>query len=184
MGISGNLDRRRQQRRRLLRAVALAPAFAFSQIAVASTAARQLRFSHTHTGEKLSVTYAENGAYLPDALDEINFLLRDFRAAEVTTIDPALLDFLYGIQAAADSRGVIEIISGYRSPATNEMLRRTTSGVARHSFHLKGQAIDVRISDVRTPVLRDAAIDLGLGGVGYYASSDFLHIDLGPVRSW
>ena len=172
------------QRRKLLKLGACAPLLGLPKLGAAALPSRELRFSHTHTGEALSVTYFEGGQYLPDALTEINYLLRDFRTAEIVPIDPQLLDLMHLIKSTTGSNGTLEIISGYRSPATNEMLRKTTSGVARKSFHMTGQAIDIRLTDVATNNLRDVATSLGAGGVGYYPSSDFLHVDTGPVRQW
>ena len=174
----------RIQRRKLLTAAVCAPLTAIPGLGFAMAPARELLFSHTHTGEKLRVTYFEHGCYLPDALSEINYLLRDFRTAEVTRIDPQLLDLVHQIQSRAGSRGTLEIISGYRSPATNEMLRQTTGGVAKKSFHMTGQALDIRLTDLPTDRLRDAATSLGVGGVGYYRASNFLHVDVGPTRQW
>jgi uncharacterized protein YcbK (DUF882 family) len=145
---------------------------------------RQLRFYHTHTGEKLDVVYFRDDAYQPDALESINHLLRDFRSREVRPIDVELLDILYTIRARTLSDGDFQVISAYRSPATNEMLRNKTDGVAKHSLHMRGQAIDVRLTDVSTKKLRQAALDLRLGGVGYYPKSDFVHLDTGNVRAW
>jgi uncharacterized protein YcbK (DUF882 family) len=173
------------QRRKLLAVGIAAPLLQLPSLGIAADAGRELAFSHTHTGERLRVTYFEHGQYLPDALTEINYLLRDFRTAEVVTIDPELLDLVHLIKSAAGSNsGTLEIISGYRSPATNEMLRNSTSGVAKKSFHMSGQAIDIRLTDISTSKLRDAATSLGVGGVGYYAASDFLHVDTGPARQW
>ena len=145
---------------------------------------RRLRFYHTHTGEKLDVVYHEDGAYLPDALRELDYLLRDFRSGDVAGIDSALLDFLHASQQRLGSKGTYEIISAYRSPATNELLRRRGGGVAKRSMHLQGRAIDVRLTGVDTRTLRRAARELARGGVGYYAKSDFVHLDTGRVRWW
>lgn len=145
---------------------------------------RRLRFDHTHTGERLDVVYAERGRYLSDALAEINYFLRDFRTGDVHAIDPDLLDILHTVQTYTDSQGRFEVLSGYRSSATNELLRQTSNGVAEHSLHLTGQAIDIRLAGVPTRTLRRAAISVGHGGVGYYPESDFVHIDTGRVRTW
>ena len=177
-------NQHRKRRRQLLQTVACAPFLALPGLVHATSVTRALRLHHAHTGETLNVTYCENGAYLPDALAEINVLLRDFRTREVHVIEPGLLDFVHLIQSIAGSNGEFEIISAYRSPATNEMLRQTTHGVAKDSFHMKGQALDIRLTDVATGTLRDIATQLDLGGVGYYADSDFLHVDVGPVRHW
>jgi uncharacterized protein YcbK (DUF882 family) len=151
---------------------------------LAAAPARDLRFLHTHTGERASVTYFEAGRYLEDGLAELNHLLRDFRTGDATRIDPALFDVLHGVQQLSGSTGTFEIISGYRSPATNEALRKAGRGVARKSQHTLGKAIDVRLTDLDTAKLRDAGIALGRGGVGYYASSDFVHLDTGRARRW
>lgn len=145
---------------------------------------RSLTFYHTHTEKWLTVTYAENGAYVDEALHEVSQFLGDFRSGHMAAMDPELFDVLYDLRQAVGSDGAYEVISAYRSPVTNEMLRQRSSGVARNSQHLKGTAIDVRLQGVDTAVLRDAAIELQRGGVGYYKSSDFVHIDTGRVRRW
>ncbi len=145
---------------------------------------RSLRFFHTHTGERLKVTYAEDGEYLPDALDEISHLLRDFRSGDVHPIDPGTLDILYHLRQQMGGSGTYQVISAFRSPATNDMLRSRGSAVARRSLHMDGRAIDVRLTGVETRRLREAALKLKAGGVGYYPRSDFLHVDTGRVRTW
>ena len=146
--------------------------------------ARQLSFYHTHTAEELSVTYYEHGQYDPDALAKLNHLLRDFRTADAIEMDPAVFDILFDIQQEAGSTGVYQVISAYRSPATNEMLRGKSGGVAKNSQHLLGKAIDVRLTDVDTEKLRDVAHSLKRGGVGHYEKSDFVHVDTGRIRQW
>jgi uncharacterized protein YcbK (DUF882 family) len=150
----------------------------------ATASARVLTFQHLHTGERLVVEYSSEGRYLPDALAAVNQLLRDFRTGDVATIDPALLDLLHDLAACTGSRRPFEVISGYRSPATNEMLRRHSDGVASGSLHMRGQAIDVRLADIALDKLRDAARGLRRGGVGYYPSPAFVHLDTGRVRAW
>ena len=145
---------------------------------------RALRFDNLHTNEKLSVEYFAAGRYLPDALLAVNHLLRDFRTGDVGSIDPALLDLLHGLGAMVGSQRAFHVISGYRSPATNETLRQSSSGVASGSLHLSGQAIDIRLTDVPLTTLRDAARSMRSGGVGDSAASDFVHVDTGRVRSW
>jgi uncharacterized protein YcbK (DUF882 family) len=161
---------------------------AFSLVSAAALdpgeGARHLSFYHTHTAEELSVTYYSNGAYDNEALAELNHFLRDFRTRDVTEMDPAVLDILFDIQKDAGSTGVYQVISAYRSPATNEMLRSSSNGVAKNSQHLLGKAIDVRLTDLATTKLRDVAISLERGGVGYYRDSDFVHVDTGRVRQW
>ena len=145
---------------------------------------RDLSFYHTHTSEELSVTYYANGQYDTAALAKLNHFLRDFRTGGATEMDPGVFDILFYIQQSSGSTGVFEVISGYRSPATNEMLRGKSGGVARNSQHLLGKAIDVRLTDLDTARLRDVALDLERGGVGYYDESDFVHVDTGRVRRW
>lgn len=170
-------------RRQLLTGAAASAALSFAP-AARSTEPRTLAFYHTHTGERLRLTYAENGAHIPAALREIDRFLRDFRTGDVHVIDPRLLDVLYQLRGRAGGRGTFEIISGYRSPGTNEMLRSKSSGVATHSLHMEGKAVDVRLSGVPTSHLREAALALHAGGVGYYPASDFVHVDTGRVRQW
>ena len=145
---------------------------------------RRLSFHHTHTNEQISVVYHADGRYLTAELEKATRFLRDFRTGDAHPIDPLLFDFLYAAKVATGSCGVFEVISGYRSPATNAMLRRAGNGVAKRSMHTRGKAIDVRLTDVDTRVLRDAALKLRHGGVGYYRRSDFVHLDTGRVRSW
>jgi uncharacterized protein YcbK (DUF882 family) len=146
--------------------------------------ARRLCFHHTHTGEKLDVTYFERGSYLDDALGAVNQLLRDHRSGEVYAMDTSLLDLLHAVQRRCERDGPFEVISGYRSPSTNEMLRRNSTGVAKRSLHTQGRAIDVRIPGLDTGDLRRAAMELSAGGVGYYPKSAFVHLDTGRVRAW
>lgn len=150
---------------------------------IASFAKHPLSFYHTHTGENLQINYSREG-FKSTTLKKLNNFLRDFRTGDVYPIDPALLDILYSIQRETGSRGVIEIISAYRSPETNKRLRSNSINVAAKSLHMKGQALDIRLSDLATRELRDVAISLGKGGVGYYAKSDFVHIDTGNFRTW
>ena len=150
----------------------------------ADTADRSLSFFHTHTGEHLKLTYFSDGLYHDDALDEIKHYLRDFRTNKIHPIDSQLLDILYRVKNACNSNGTFEVISGYRSPQTNQSLRAQGQGVAEHSLHMVGKAIDIRLTDVKTAYLKKAAVSLKCGGVGYYAQSNFVHIDTGRVRSW
>jgi uncharacterized protein YcbK (DUF882 family) len=145
---------------------------------------RSVSFVHTHTGESLSAVYFRDGAYDAAALSSVEYTLRDFRTGEVHTIDPALLDVLFELQVRTDHAQPYQIISAYRSPKTNDGLRSKSHGVAEHSLHLQGQAIDIRVSGVATKKLRDLALAMRSGGVGYYRRSDFLHVDTGRVRSW
>lgn len=147
---------------------------------------RQLSFYHTHTGKRLNIVYSRNGEYLPTALEDINHFLFDFRTGDKAEMDPELLDLIYDVREALGSDSTYQIVSAYRSPKTNEMLRgqSANSGVARSSQHLLGKAIDVRLEGVKTSVLRDTAIAMQRGGVGFYEGSDFVHMDTGRVRRW
>ncbi len=146
--------------------------------------ARRLSFYNTHTGESLDICYFDGSAYCRDALDQINYILRDHRAREVHPIDVRLLDQLYAIKSKVRPETPFYVISGYRSPETNSMLRQTTTGVARTSFHTKGKAVDIRLPGYSTGHLRDLCIAMKSGGVGFYANSDFVHLDTGPIRCW
>jgi uncharacterized protein YcbK (DUF882 family) len=147
-------------------------------------ASRALTFAHLHTGERLAVEYCTAGHYLPDALAAVNTLLRDFRTGDVCAIDPALLDLLFELQGETAATRPFEVISGFRSPATNAALRRRSHGVASSSLHMVGRAIDIRVADVPLPALRRAATALRRGGVGYYPASNLVHVDTGRVRTW
>jgi uncharacterized protein YcbK (DUF882 family) len=145
---------------------------------------RALSLVHTHTGEQLSTVYYEAGAYVATALQRVNQLLRDFRTDTLYPIDPGVLDRLHLLQVVAGSDEAFQVICGYRSPATNATLRHASSGVAEHSLHLQGRAIDVRLPGVDTARLALLARSQQGGGVGYYRVSDFVHVDTGRVRTW
>jgi len=145
---------------------------------------RSLSFFHTHTAESLTAVYYEAGAYRAAVLQQVNELLRDFRTGTVYPIDPLVLDRLFALQSLAGSSEPFEVISGYRSPATNAALRKASDGVAEHSLHMEGRAIDVRLPGVATSLLAALARRQAAGGVGYYEVSDFVHVDTGRVRSW
>jgi uncharacterized protein YcbK (DUF882 family) len=145
---------------------------------------RILRFDNLHTGEKLAVEYWKGGTYEPEGLGVINHLMRDFRTGDVHPIDPSLLDLLHDLVGSTETRSPFEIISAYRSPATNAALHSHSDGVARNSLHLTGQAIDIRLADVPLAGLRRAALARRRGGVGYYPDSNFVHVDTGRVRTW
>lgn len=162
-------------------AMSLAVPGAFAGIAAP---ARELSFYNTHTGEKLAATYWSDGRYLEDGIEEISWLLRDHRAGIAGQMDPKLLDLLHQLQTKIDTRSEIHVISGYRSPETNKMLTKRSSGVAKRSYHMRGQAIDIRLPGFDTAKLRKAAVALKGGGVGYYGGSDFVHLDVGRVRYW
>ena len=147
----------------------------------------RLRFYHTHTGERLDVVYRRGDQYIPEALDELDHYLRDHRTGDARHFDPRLFDLLYDLTASlGDSDGEIDVICGYRTPWSNEFLRTRNphTGVAQHSLHMQAEAIDIRLRGIPTSELRDAALRLHRGGVGYYRSSDFVHVDVGRVRHW
>lgn len=145
---------------------------------------RRLHLSNLHTGEALDVVYWEDGAYVPDALNAINIVLRDFRTGDVHPMAPNLLDLLTSLRTKIGTARPFEVISGYRSPKTNAMLASESGGVAHGSLHMQGMAIDIRVPDVALAHLHQAALDLSQGGVGYYPKSDFVHVDVGRVRHW
>jgi len=145
---------------------------------------RTLSFYHLHTGEKLKTTYWADGSHIPDALADINHILRDFRTTETWPIDPRLLDLLHRVQESLGTDEPYHVISGYRSPATNTKLANRSAKVARRSLHLAGQAIDVRLPGRPLRKLHKAAVAHKSGGVGYYPKSNFIHMDVGRVRYW
>lgn len=151
----------------------------------AELAPRRLVMVHTHTGERIDLVYAAGGHYLPGPLEALNRFLRDHYTGEVGTIDPAVLDQLHTLHERLDGAGPFEVISGYRCAGTNEHLRLTRGGgVATRSLHMEGRAIDVRLDGVALADLRDAALELKAGGVGYYPRERFVHVDTGRVRRW
>ncbi len=145
---------------------------------------RKLSFYNTHTDEKISTTYWAEGQYIEESLIDINNIMRDHRSGEVYPIDPHLMDLLYSLQEKVERKDTFSIISCYRSPATNAMLNKKSSGVAKHSLHMQGKAIDIRLPGCELNHLRKAALALKRGGVGYYPKSDFIHVDTGRVRFW
>jgi len=145
---------------------------------------RQLRLYNLHTGEKLKTTYWAEGQYQVDELAAVNYFLRDYRNDEVKQIDPRLLDQLCLLQHKLERNGTYQIISGYRSPQTNAWLRRHETGVAKRSLHMQGRAIDIRLPGIELTHLRRAALTMHAGGVGYYAKSNFVHLDTGRPRFW
>lgn len=145
---------------------------------------RALAFRNLHTGEELRATYWEDGLYQPEALAEINRVLRDHRTGDVATMEPALLNLLHRLHGILDASRPFHVISGYRSPKSNAALAARSNGVARKSFHMAGMAIDVRLPGRPLKSLHKAALALDGGGVGYYPKSDFIHLDVGPVRRW
>ena len=145
----------------------------------------RLRFYHIHTGERLDVVYRHGDIYDSSAQARINQYLRDYRTGDVHEYDPRLLDLLRDLMASLGRPyGEVDVICGYRTARTNEYLRTHGHAVARHSLHMEAMAIDIRVPGVPTAELRDAALRLHRGGVGYYAASDFVHVDVGRVRRW
>jgi uncharacterized protein YcbK (DUF882 family) len=139
---------------------------------------------NTHTGESINAVYWFRGQYLPEAMSAVDRILRDHRTDEVKPIDPQLLDLLHAISEELDCTQPFDIISAYRSPATNAFLRFMSRRVAEHSLHMDGKAVDVRIPGRDSHTVRGVAMELGMGGVGYYPRSNFVHVDVGPVRYW
>ncbi len=145
---------------------------------------RTLKFYNTHTHERVTVMYKKDGHYIPEALEKIAYIVRDHRTGEIHPIDVKLLNFLYDLLAEVGNQGEVHIISGYRSPATNQLLRKRSNGVAKSSLHMQGKALDFRLPGTDTKFLRDTAKAMKRGGVGYYKKTDFIQIDTGRVRSW
>ena len=163
-----------------LGAVLARPAFAV-QVAEPS---RALSFRHMYTGEQVTTTYKARGRYIQNGVAQIDHILRDWRTDETVAIDPKLLDMIWDMQKILGSRAPVDVISGYRTQETNEMLATTNSGVAEHSQHLFGKALDFRLADRGLDKIRRVAIALRRGGVGYYPRSGFVHVDTGRVRVW
>jgi len=177
-------------RRRFVAATGLAlvavgaPALASAQ-AAAAAGERRLAFEHLHTGESLDLVYAIDGEYLPESLAALDWLLRDHRSGEVGSIAPSLFDQLHRVQQRLGSGRPYQVVSAFRGAATNARLRaQRGAAVARRSLHLEGRAIDVRLPGVALAQLRDAALALRAGGVGFYPRSQFVHLDTGAVRRW
>jgi uncharacterized protein YcbK (DUF882 family) len=179
---SHDLDRRRFLRWGIAAVAAAMPMPAWA--AALGTAKRRLSFVNLHTAEKLTALYWANGSYQRNAVKDINHLLRDFRTGDVRPIDLRLLDLLYTLQHRVRSQSPFQVISGYRSPATNARLASLSDGVARRSYHVKGMAIDIALTDRTLPALHQAALSLRAGGVGFYPKPGFVHVDVGPVRTW
>jgi uncharacterized protein YcbK (DUF882 family) len=146
-----------------------------------------LRMHHLHTGEDIDVVYRIGDTYVPEALDQLNHFLRDHRTQDVSSYDPKEFDVLHALMTRLGRpNGVIDIICGYRTPESNNFLRTEgpNTGVAEHSQHMLAKAIDIRVPGVSTVELRNAALALHAGGVGFYPVSQFVHVDVGPVRTW
>lgn len=183
----GFTEKSRIARRTFLKTLAGAPA-ALSVLPAAAgvhgAVDRKVAFRNLHTGESLSTTFWAEGRYLAEELGAIDKVLRDHRSGEVYSMDRKLLDLLYLLQQSVGVKGAYHVISGYRSPASNEKLRSSSNGVAKRSLHMQGRAIDIRLPGCELKDLRNAALSLKAGGVGYYAKSDFIHVDTGRVRRW
>lgn len=144
----------------------------------------RIAFRNSHTGESFSGVYRVGNKYLPDAFERMNYVLRDHRSDEIFPMDPRVIDLVKTLHDRTKSDEPLEILSGYRSPRTNKMLRNASTGVARNSLHMYGQAMDIRLPGYNTRRLRDVARKMKAGGVGFYPKSDFVHVDTGDVRSW
>ncbi len=160
------------------------PHLTFSAVRTPQGTERSLSFFNIHTGESLKATYWVAGAYISEKLAEINSILRDYRTNEIQPINPKLLDFLYAIRIKLETENPFHIISGYRCPSTNALLYEQGRGVARNSLHKYGLAADVRLPGRQLLSLKQVALNLKGGGVGYYPKSDFVHIDVGRIRNW
>ncbi|MEN8262286.1 MAG: YcbK family protein [Nitrospirota bacterium] len=165
-------------------AAAFVPSPSFSALMSPVQPEKSVLIYNVHTGESLKAVYWSEGKYHPDVLKDINYILRDFRADKIQTIDMRLLDFLNEIRLRLDTRQYFHVVSGYRSPETNERLRRNRKGVAKNSMHLYGKAVDFRVPKRNLVLVRKAAMGLRYGGVGFYPYSDFVHVDVGRRRSW
>lgn len=149
-----------------------------------SSEPRWVKLHNVHTQEKVEAVYFEKGEYVPDAVQALDKVLRDYRTGDVAPMNPELFDIMAGLAARTESKSHFQIISGYRSPKTNAMLHARSGEVAKRSLHMDGKAIDLYLEDVSLDRLRTAALDLKQGGVGYYPVSNFVHVDVGPVRRW
>ncbi|WP_345988848.1 DUF882 domain-containing protein [Sulfurimonas sp. HSL1-2] len=163
---------------------ALAAAFPSILLSKTEEYEKTLSFYNIHTGESLRTTFWAEGSYIPEALEDINKILRDHRTGTEAAMDSELLDLLHAVRTKLDSKEAFHIISGYRSPKTNAMLHNNTSGVAKKSLHMQGKAIDINLPRTELSMLRKAAVSEKIGGVGYYPESHFVHVDTGRVRYW
>jgi len=186
-GISKKMAKNGIGRRSVLRfgmaglaGIAANPAMA----ALESVGERKLALHNLHTGETIRTTFWADGVFQPDALRDIDFVLRDFRTGDVEAIDSQLLVLLHRISQKIGKDEPFDVISGYRSPKTNAVLASNSSGVAKRSLHMQGMAVDISVPGMKLAQLRDAAKSLKAGGVGYYPKSNFIHVDTGKVRYW
>jgi Uncharacterized protein conserved in bacteria len=164
--------------------VVSAPSLACAKVSDKRPDKRSLSFFHTRTQQGLRITYASGKTYDRKALAQINRFLRDYQTGQVHIIDPKLLDILWSIQRTMGSKGVYEVISGYRSPATNRILRKGHPGVASQSLHMKGKAVDIRFSGAKLSQIHQCAVAMRSGGIGYYPRDGFVHLDTGQFRTW
>jgi uncharacterized protein YcbK (DUF882 family) len=189
-GFGVNAPKLQVSRRDLMRmgavgvAASVVPIIGAGSAEAASRKVWGVSFRQAHTGESYSGIYRVGNKYLPEAFERLNYLLRDFRTGDAFPMDPRVIDILSMVQAGAGRGAPLEVLSGYRSPKTNAMLRGASSGVANNSFHMYGQAVDIRIPGYNTVKLAKIARGLRAGGVGYYPKSSFVHVDTGDIRSW
>ena len=182
---NGFIDRRGVLKAGLLGAAAASiPMIGAGEAQAKGHGAWRVKFTQAHTGESFNGVYRVGNRYLPEAFEKLNYVMRDFRTGEVFPMDPRVIDILSMVQSKSGSSEPFQILSAYRSPKTNTNLRRASGGVAKNSFHMYGQALDIRNPNVSTKRVRNIARGLKAGGVGYYAKSSFVHIDTGTVRSW
>jgi uncharacterized protein YcbK (DUF882 family) len=166
-------------------AALIAPGEALASTRVVAVRPRVISILNVNTGERLeNVEYWARGRYLPDALRALDRIMRDHRTDTVHEIDPSLFDLVVAVQSRLEASGPIHLVSGYRSPQTNAQLRRRDPGVARNSFHMRGEAMDLRVPGITTRNLYRAAVVENEGGVGFYPRTDFIHLDVGPSRTW
>ncbi len=195
MGQATKHAKNNQNRRQFLRqslaasAVAGLGSLASNSFASALTAPifdpdKELRLVNTHTWEQLDVVYWSEGRYIPESLQKIDHMMRDHRADETIDMDIRLIDNLYNLYSLLDSNERIHVLSGYRTKATNAKLRKRSTGVAKYSLHMEGRALDLSLPGRSAQQVRLAALSMNAGGVGYYGSSGFVHIDTGAVRNW
>ncbi len=180
-----NINRRQFIRMGLITTVsALVPKAVLASIDESPPPQRVMSLLNLYTNENIEAVYWEGGQYIPEALSEINYIFRDHRTEEMTDISPDLLDLLYSIQLKLKSKEPLQIVSGYRTPRSNALLRKIRRGVARNSLHMYGKAADIRLEGYSIKDIRHAALSCTAGGVGYYPRSNFVHVDVGLVRYW
>ena len=181
-----NVARSQSQKRTLIPLIVLLLLPARGVIAKPAAPAKyRLHLYHTHTNQHIDIVYRVGDSYLPEAASELEHFLHDHRTGDERLFDPRLFDLLFDLTTAVGHPGTeIDVVCGYRTQWSNELLRSHSSGVAKNSLHMQAMAIDIRIPGTKTSDLRDAALSLHRGGVGYYQRSDFVHVDIGRVRHW